>query len=100
MVTSQAEDGIRDHCVTGFQTCAFSISSRRRHTRSLCDWSSDVCSSDLPEKSDYFSMFEIPRKLWIEMSALEKKFLQLSWKLHPDNYVNATPEERDRKSVV
>src|SRR6202012_1046597 len=23
-------------------------SSRRRHTRSLCDWSSDVCSSDLP----------------------------------------------------
>src|SRR4030095_3027843 len=21
--------------------------SRRRHTRSLCDWSSDVCSSDL-----------------------------------------------------
>src|SRR5438034_985186 len=24
-------------------------SSRRRHTRSLCDWSSDVCSSDLRE---------------------------------------------------
>src|SRR5438034_11362969 len=23
------------------------FSSRRRHTRSLCDWSSDVCSSDL-----------------------------------------------------
>src|SRR5260221_3066103 len=22
--------------------------SRSRHTRSLCDWSSDVCSSDLP----------------------------------------------------
>ena len=43
----QAEDGIRDHCVTGVQTCAFPISSRRRHTRSLCDWSSDVCSSDL-----------------------------------------------------
>src|SRR5438034_6403178 len=26
--------------------CIF-FSSRRRHTRSLCDWSSDVCSSDL-----------------------------------------------------
>src|SRR5260221_12189449 len=26
----------------------FFLSSRRRHTRSLCDWSSDVCSSDLP----------------------------------------------------
>jgi len=49
----------------------------------------------VPEKSDYFAMFEIPRKLWIEMSGLEKKFLQLSWKLHPDNYVNATPEERE-----
>src|SRR5438034_11567895 len=30
----------------------FFFSSRRRHTRSLCDWSSDVCSSDLilPER--------------------------------------------------
>src|ERR1039458_10805213 len=26
------------------------ISSRRRHTRGLSDWSSDVCSSDLSEK--------------------------------------------------
>src|SRR5215204_2226417 len=25
----------------------FFFSSRRRHTRSLCDWSSDVCPSDL-----------------------------------------------------
>src|SRR5215211_3228209 len=25
----------------------FFFSSRRRHTRSLCDWSSDVCTSDL-----------------------------------------------------
>src|SRR5690349_23040079 len=27
--------------------CSFFFSSRRRHTRSLRDWSSDVCSSDL-----------------------------------------------------
>src|SRR5205814_7460760 len=27
---------------------AFFFSSRRRHTRCLSDWSSDVCSSDLP----------------------------------------------------
>src|SRR5260221_9785093 len=33
----QAEDGIRDHCVTGVQTCSLFFSSRRRHTRSLCD---------------------------------------------------------------
>src|SRR5438034_269164 len=38
----------------------FFFSSRRRHTRSLCDWSSDVCSSDLsyvygwaPYSADY-----------------------------------------------
>src|SRR5438132_2607999 len=30
-----------------FFFCFFFFSSRRRHTRSLCDWSSDVCSSDL-----------------------------------------------------
>src|SRR6267143_5301255 len=27
--------------------CLFLFSSRRRHTRWNCDWSSDVCSSDL-----------------------------------------------------
>src|SRR4030066_164531 len=27
--------------------CIFFFSSRRRHTRFKCDWSSDVCSSDL-----------------------------------------------------
>src|SRR5947207_12532715 len=27
----------------------FFFSSRRRHTISLCDWSSDVCSSDLED---------------------------------------------------
>src|SRR2546430_9229893 len=31
-------------CVRG---CFFFFSSRRRHTRFDCDWSSDVCSSDL-----------------------------------------------------
>src|SRR2546430_8455448 len=37
----------------------FFFSSRRRHTRFDCDWSSDVCSSDLhtpvPENSRYCS---------------------------------------------
>src|SRR5258706_281009 len=46
----QAEDGIRDWSVTGVQTCALPISSRRRHTRLVSDWSSDVCSSDLSEE--------------------------------------------------
>ncbi|MGB8474320.1 MAG: Fe-S protein assembly co-chaperone HscB [Candidatus Acidiferrum sp.] len=48
----------------------------------------------LPGNADYFALFEMPRKLWIEMNVLEQKFLQLSWKLHPDNFVNATEKER------
>src|SRR5437764_7122493 len=30
-----------------FSSCFFFFSSRRRHTRYIGDWSSDVCSSDL-----------------------------------------------------
>jgi molecular chaperone HscB len=49
----------------------------------------------IPQSLDYFALFEMPKKLWIEMDGLEKKFLQLSWKLHPDNFVNATELERE-----
>ena len=52
--------------------------------------------SAVREKGDHFSLFGLPRKLWIEMGSLEKKFLELSWKLHPDKYVNASPEEQER----
>jgi molecular chaperone HscB len=48
-----------------------------------------------PVATDYFAVFSLPRKLWIEMGALEQKFLQLSWKLHPDNFVNASDAERE-----
>src|SRR4030066_2214756 len=33
-----------------FRVVFFFFSSRRRHTRFKCDWSSDVCSSDLVKK--------------------------------------------------
>src|SRR5260221_1492580 len=33
-----------------FEGLCLLFSSRIRHTRSLCDWSSGVCSSDLDEK--------------------------------------------------
>jgi molecular chaperone HscB len=53
-------------------------------------------TSQTPAKPvDYFAIFGLPRKLWIEMSALEQKFLQMSWKLHPDNFVNAPEPERE-----
>src|SRR5260221_7897791 len=40
------ENKLRMHYEPGFYSYAVFFSSRRRHTRSLCDWSSDVCSSD------------------------------------------------------
>src|SRR5436190_5331952 len=41
----------------------FFFSSRRRHTRSLCDWSSDVCSSDLT-KGNQWSFFPSGAVSW------------------------------------
>src|SRR2546430_2532317 len=36
-----------DQSMTAWCGAVFFFSSRRRHTRFDCDWSSDVCSSDL-----------------------------------------------------
>jgi molecular chaperone HscB len=57
--------------------------------------STPVTSRTDASATDYFAIFGLPRKLWIGMDALERKFLQLSWKLHPDNFANATEEERE-----
>src|SRR2546430_15146519 len=38
----------------------FFFSSRRRHTRFDCDWSSDVCSSDLVEELDGRGLCAVP----------------------------------------
>src|SRR5690242_21013427 len=46
-------------CVVG--VIVFFFSSRRRHTRLTCDWSSDVCSSDLRKAWDgQFSPERLP----------------------------------------
>src|SRR5688572_32543641 len=39
--------------------CIFFFSSRRRHTRFDCDWSSDVCSSDLNKGNYRISGFSV-----------------------------------------
>src|SRR2546427_981236 len=41
--------GLGEECIESLRlsTVFFFFSSRRRHTRFDCDWSSDVCSSDL-----------------------------------------------------
>src|SRR5262245_64549134 len=46
-----------DNCELGFACLDwfFFFSSRRRHTRCLSDWSSDVCSSDLERDESTFN---------------------------------------------
>lgn len=67
------------------------------HERSLGTHFCSTCGKlqQIPQSLDYFALFELPKKLWLEMGALEKKFLQLSWKLHPDNFINASSPERE-----
>ncbi len=47
------------------------------------------------QKSDYFAVFSLPRKLGINTSSLEKQFYQLSRKLHPDLHAQAGAEEQE-----
>src|SRR2546430_9498920 len=52
-----------------FNIFGFFFSSRRRHTRFDCDWSSDVCSSDLLtvtpiELAHYASILATRGKIW------------------------------------
>ena len=49
----------------------------------------------LPKGTDYFAFFGLPQKLRIDPADLEKRFHSLSWKLHPDNFVRASENERE-----
>jgi molecular chaperone HscB len=49
----------------------------------------------LPVGTDYFGFFGWPQKLTIDPALLEDQFHKLSWKLHPDNFVRASEEERN-----
>src|SRR5436305_8209584 len=48
-----------------------------------------------PASTDYFSFFGLPRKLNIDIAALEREFYKLSRKLHPDLYARATAQEQE-----
>jgi molecular chaperone HscB len=43
---------------------------------------------------DYFTFFGLPRKLHLDVAALEREFYQLSRKLHPDLFAQAGEEEQ------
>jgi molecular chaperone HscB len=43
---------------------------------------------------DYYALLGLPRKLRMDDAKLEALFHELSWKLHPDNFVRASDFER------
>jgi len=45
-------------------------------------------------ETDYFSFFGLLRKLDLDLAKLEQQFYELSWKLHPDNFSQASAYER------
>jgi molecular chaperone HscB len=56
----------------------------------------DACGKVQPPSldADYFAAFGLPRKLYIDLSALERSFYRLSRKLHPDLYAQASADEQ------
>ena len=48
-----------------------------------------------PAPADYFAYFGLPRKLRIDVAALESEFYRLSRKLHPDLYARASAREQE-----
>src|SRR5467141_1147407 len=48
-----------------------------------------------PVPVDHFTFFGLPRKLHIDVPALESEFYQLSRKLHPDVYSGADAREQE-----
>ena len=48
-----------------------------------------------PSAPDYFSLFELPRHLHIDLIALEKHFYAQSRRLHPDRFASKPQAEQD-----
>src|SRR2546430_14952269 len=69
-------------------TILFFFSSRRRHTRFDCDWSSDVCSSDLrtgiPMVSNAVAMLAAwyPVTLFLALKSRHARFPQIQSRRH------------------
>src|SRR3546814_9675644 len=65
----------------------FSFKQKSAYEMRISDWSSDVCSSDLPTRS-------LPATFFISRKTARKRFI--TWLLA----LTATPTSSDRKSVV
>ena len=59
---------------------------------------SHFCSScgsvQPPHPVDFFAFFGLPRKLDLDVAALEREFYRMSRKLHPDVFARATDKEQ------
>src|SRR2546430_16906882 len=84
-----------------YQFIFFFFSSRRRHTRFDCDWSSDVCSSDLqmsPQSAEYHvarTYLEVLASLPWSRTSTDRLDLKAAREvLDPDHYPRKTVKER------
>src|SRR2546427_4898964 len=78
----------------------FFFSSRRRHTRFDCDWSSDVCSSDLHARQTccLTVIVKLPRLApWKSVSSPKKR---RSWHKSLNSEVSNPPTWRNKSSAA
>lgn len=47
-----------------------------------------------PAGADYFSVFDLPRRLALDTKALERAFYKRSREVHPDRFAQATPQKQ------
>src|SRR5688572_31040611 len=98
-------------CPSGWK---FFFSSRRRHTRFDCDWSSDVCSSDLTRQQSLDALLRpLPLLEGLEQreddslvrgvageAEAEDREHRLDLGCGEDDFLSVGDDARDRKSVV
>jgi molecular chaperone HscB len=61
-------------------------------TETLC--ASCGAIQPLPPGSDHFAIFGFPRRFEVDLPALEKRFRELSFQVHPDRFARKAPRER------
>ncbi len=55
---------------------------------------SDSRTVSAPAGADYFSVFDLPRKLALDTKALERAFYKRSREVHPDRFARASAEQQ------
>src|SRR5450759_557226 len=48
----------------------------------------------LPEQADYFQVMGIPRRLVVDIEALQERYYELHRRMHPDRYQTSAQEAR------